>query len=164
MTAPSLEPVEERILKDLETTIAAISQASVVAGFYTDVKKFAAMDRTPLENLPLPCVVLVHTGTKHEWGPIGLYESVCTVDLYLVLNRSSNTTWRRDLLRFAADVRRAVMVDAHRGNVAGQANAFDTHVVRTEIDHTTEGQNVVQARVSLEIQFRDLIDDLTATA
>jgi hypothetical protein len=79
MVAPSLEPVEERVLKDLESTLAAISHGEPRRGLLHRREEGRAMDRTPLENLPLPCVVLVHhTGTEHEWGPIGLYESVAT--------------------------------------------------------------------------------------
>lgn len=165
MVAPALEPVEYRVVADLESTLAAISTSSIVADFYTNVKTVIPMDRSPAENLPMPCVVVHHTGTEHDWGPIGLYQTVVNVDLYLVIPRTdSATTWRRDLYRFAADVRRAVMIDAHRGSVSGQANAFDTHVVRTEIGGETEGKNTAMARLAIQFQFRDSIDDLTQSA
>lgn len=162
MVAPTLDPVEERALQNLETTLGAISTTSLVADFYTDVKAVISMDRDPRENLPTPCAVLHHMGTDHEWGPIGLYESLAHVDVYLVIQRTK--TWRRDLLRFCADVRRALMVDAHRGNVSGQANAFDTHVINTALDPEAEGKNTAMARLAVQFQFRDSIDDLTQSA
>lgn len=166
MTAPTLEPVEERALQDLETTLAGISTSSLVASFYTNVATVVPMDRAPLENIVLPAVVIEHVGTEHEFPDVspGQYDSVGHVRLYLVINREP--TWRRDLLRFAADVRRAVMVDAHRGagNANGNVNCFDTLVSRTVIGEETEGMNQAVALLELQFQFRDSVDDLTQSA
>jgi hypothetical protein len=88
------------------------------------------------------------------------------VDLYLVIlnRRAQRRPGAATSYRFAADVRRAVMVDAHRGSVSGQANAFDTHVVRTEIDHEPRGRTSRKRASRLQFQFRDSIDDLTQSA
>lgn len=168
MSAPALEPVEERILQDLETTLGAIATTSMVAEFYTDVRKVHAMDKVLGQNVETPSIIVHHLGTTHTFhaaagGDGGLFESTINLELYCILARTG-PTWRRDLVRFAADVRRAVMVDPHRGNVSGQANAFDCLVGETAIAPLVDGHNGPAARLTLQIQFRDYVNDPTLSA
>lgn len=169
MSAPALEPVEQRILLDLEAVLAAISTTHVSVPFYTNVRRVYTMDKALGQTVETPCVLVAHTGTTHDYhafagGDGGLFESVINLELYPIVSRSG-PNWRRDIVRFAADVRRAVMVDPHRGtDGSGNVNAFDSTVHQSDFANEVDGHNQAMARLTMQIQFRDYVNDPTLTA
>lgn len=163
MTAPALEPVEVRILDDLQGTLTQISPTHPTVPFYTNVKAVRLMDQDPsnVDALPLPCIVVAHLGTSHRWaGMTGAQcENIAGLAVFCFVPR--NTNWRRDLIRFVSDVRRAFQVDHQRGLQDDQPNAFDTSVDNSEISNLVDGNNVAMARLDVSITYRDSFLDPT---
>jgi len=156
---PALEPVESRILDNLKSTLAAITAG---ADYYTSVLKVHDMDQGFLQARELPAICVEHKGTPEEpYDSTGLVMANSIVDLYCVAPKTP--TWRRDILRFAADVKKALRVDCGRGVTPdGQANAFDTTVDNTVLANEADGFPVALARLEVRVTFRYLFNDPTA--
>lgn len=155
---PALEPVEERILQDVQTTLAAIAAGDA---YYTTVKRVHGMTQDPLECRELPAICVTYEQTPEEYGAIDVVECGLKLQLYLVMDKQRDT-WRRDLTRFVADVKKALRVDHGRGNVNGQANAFDTLITNTVLANQTDNFPVAMARVEVQVTYRHLVEDPTA--
>lgn len=156
MPAPTIEPVEQRILQNVLTTLADISTTSTNGDFFTDVEAVHLMDQAPDavgQTLDLPCVVVVHKGLEAAWGEAtGLVMKRQALDIYCIHNRTD--TWLRDILRFAHDVERALAIDWKRGEQDGQPNAFDTLFLASDVGNLVEGNRIAMARVSVAVDFR----------
>lgn len=165
MTAPAIEPVENRILENVETVLRAISPTSVDADFYTTVNGVFVMDRSPSAPIvDVPAVVIIHMGTAREQYCQDLDLCTLNLELYLVMNRGQ--TWRRDLQRFSADVRKALLLDRNRGSTdtgmpSQMANAFDTDINDADPGNFLDGHNVAIARLVVAVTYRDSIFDPT---
>lgn len=164
MTAPTLEPVEYRILDDLRTTLEAIATDHPSVSFYTDVKKVHVMNQNPTgtgNTLEMPCAVLIGKGLVSEYyDATELVAKRAWFDIYLLIERK--TTWLRDVYRFASDIERAVLVDCKRGTTPDDnANAFDTTLLEVDIANLEPGNHVAMARVAIAVDFRSSVTDPT---
>lgn len=165
MSVPTLMPVEDRIIENLQTTLAAISTSSLAADFYTNVMRVFVMDQAPGATIvDQPAVVIVHLGTTREQYCQDLDLCILSAELYLVMNRGQN--WRKDLQKFSADVRKALLLDRNRGSLnTGQpnqmVNAFDTDVSDADVGNFLDGHNVAIARLVVKVTYRDSIFDPT---
>lgn len=165
MSVPTLMPVEDRIIENLQTTLAAISTSSLAADFYTNVMRVFVMDQAPGATIvDQPAVVIVHLGTTREQYCQDLDLCILSAELYLVMNRGQN--WRKDLQKFSADVRKALLLDRNRGSLnTGQpnqmVNAFDTDVSDADVGNFLDGHNVAISRLVVKVTYRDSIFDPT---
>jgi hypothetical protein len=164
MVVPTLDPVEERIIANLQTTLAGISPTSLTANYYTQVNHVFVMDQAPTEEtVDQPAIVIVHVGTTRQFYCQDLDECVLSVDLYLIQVRNGDT-WRRDAERFAADVRKALLLDRGRGSVSSIANAFDTDIVDEAQPNLLEANNTTLSRIAVKVVYRESILDPTVSA
>lgn len=165
MTAPTLEPVEHRVVLNIETVLRAISPASLTADFYTTVRSVHVMDKAPAAVVvDQPAIAIFHLGTERDQYCQDLDLCFSRFELWLVLNRGQN--WRRDLQRFTADVRKALLLDRNRGSTnTGQpnqmANAFDTDVLEVHPGNFIDGHNVAMAQMNVTVTYRESIFDPT---
>lgn len=167
MSAPTLMPVEDRIIENLQSTLAAISTSSITADFYTDVMRVFVMDQAPAAPAVVndsPAVVIVHMGTKREQYCQDLDLCLLSCELWLVMNRGQD--WRKDLQKFSADVRKALLLDRNRGSLnTGQpnqmVNAFDTDIDDVGPGNFIDGHNTAMARLVVTVTYRDSIFDPT---
>jgi hypothetical protein len=158
---PTNEPVEQRILDNVRTTLAAI-----VAGtdYYTSVRRVHDMENHPLQVNEFPAVLVSYVGCEKDLGECnGHVKCDLRLDVYVV-NRKSTATWRRDIERFAADVDKALTSTWTRGELDSQANAFDTLIERTVVADESDGFPVALARLEARIVFRHVFGDPTAAA
>lgn len=158
---PTSEPVEQRILDNVRTTCAAI-----VAGtdYYTTVgARVHDMKGHPLELNEFPAVLVSYIGCEKSQSEIlGLVKCELRLDVYGVCSMQP-ATWRRDIERLAADIEKALTSTWTRGELDGQANAFDTLIERTVIADESDGFPVALARHEVRVIFRHLFGDPTAS-
>lgn len=162
MSVPTNDPVEVRVIEDIQTSLQAISKTHPTAQFFNDIQAVQVFDTNPADTagLPLPCLVLVHEGTTHEWADVtGLCENTMTLAVFCLVEKQS--TWRRDVARLASDVRRALQLDHQRGAVDGQPNAFDTTVIESLTANSLTETNVAMARLTVSVTYRDSFLDPT---
>jgi len=166
VTAPIAETVEERILANVQTTLAAISPLSVEAEYWTTVKRVFRMDRDPADvaTQEVPAIAVIYDASTPYYDFAGVINYDLALQLYLCMAKRSETDWKRDLGRFAADVQRALRLDPRRGVFNDQANAFDTNVSEVRSSNAPPESAVVMARVDVTVQFRHLANDPTAAA
>lgn len=150
------ETVEERIAADLKTTLAAVSIAN---GFSVDVRRVYEMEGSVLTNIEVPCITLLDRGIKEHYGSHDQVE--CRQSFTLALNMERSSGWQRRMRLFANDLKRALRVDCGRGTAGGSANAFDTHIVGSDVANEDDGFPLAVAEVDVEIQFRHLLSDPT---
>lgn len=162
MGVPANDPVEVRIIEDIQSSLEAISTTHPTADFFNNVGAVQVFDTNPADTagLPLPCLVLVHEGTTHEWADVtGLCENTMTLAVFCLVEKQS--TWRRDIARLSSDVRRALQLDHQRGNLDGQPNAFDTSVIESLTANTQTETRVAMARLTVSVTYRDSFLDPT---
>lgn len=158
---PTNEPVEQRILDNVRTTCAAIAAGT---DFYTSVRRVHDMEGLPLAVTEFPAVLVSYEGCESDLGECNGHVK-CDLNLNIyVVNRKSPATWRRDIERFAADVNKALTSTWTRGELDGQANAFDTLIERTVIADESDGFPVALARLETRVVFRHVFGDPTAAA
>lgn len=165
MTAPTNETVEDRIIENVRATLAAISPQSTAESYWTTVKRVHVRDIEPLLAAvgEVPAVVVIYEACVPADGPTGVLAQDLQLQLHLCLSKA-NSNWKRDLSRFAADVKRALLLDAGRGTLDDQPNAFDTTVSELRQANAPEESGLVMARVDVSIHFRHLPNDPTAAA
>lgn len=151
------DTVEERILADLITTLAAIAAGS---DFYTSVARVHRMEGNVLDLPERPAIVVLHDETAQKYGSIDQVECRLKLTLSLVLNREP-ASWSQDIARFVTDVTKALRVDCGRGTFSGYANAFDTYIVGHRMANESDGFPLAIAEVDVEVQFRHLLGDPT---
>lgn len=150
------ETVEERIVADMKATLAAISIAN---GFSVDVRRVYEMEGSVITNVEVPCITLLDRGVKDHYGSQDQVE--CRYAFTLALNQERSAGWQRRMRLFANDVKRALRVDCGRGFAGGSSNAFDTHIVGSDVANEDDGFALAVAEVDVEIQFRHLLSDPT---
>lgn len=153
---PADETVEERILADVLTTLAAIAAG---ADYYTDVERVYRMTGNAIANVERPSVTVLHEDTKDKYGSVDQLEQRLFLTLSLGMDKTDNSA--RDMARFVADVKKALRADYGRGTHNGSANAFDTHIVGHRVANEDDGFPLAIAEVDVEIQFRHLLSDPT---
>jgi hypothetical protein len=166
MSAPTLNPVEDRILENVRDTLAAISTSNPTTDFFSNVATVKLMDTHPsmLASLTLPAI-----GIAYAAGTIGTAEFLTindcelSLEIYLCVPRN-NDQWRRDISRLAADVTRALRVDPGRGTTNDSVNAFDTVVGKAEISNQAGDEPFAMAAMAVTVQYRFKNDDPTNAA
>lgn len=158
---PANEPVEQRILENVRTTCAAITAGT---DYYTTVgARVHDMKGNPLLIKEWPAVLISYVGCEKSLSEmLGLQKCELRLDVYCV-GAMTPATWRRDIERFAADVEKALLSTWTRGELDGQANAFDTLIERTVIADESDGFPVALARHEVRVIFRHLFGDPTAS-
>lgn len=167
MTAPVAELVEERIMADIEAVLRGISPSSTVGSFWTTVKGVHRMDRHPIDLPELPAIAVLYGESQdHGFDATEQISGTVYVDLNVhifCVGQKDSPDWKRDIARFAADVKTALRIDTQRGQLDGQANAFDTIIGTTVISNQPDAFPVPMARVDVQVQYRHLFNDPTAS-
>lgn len=164
MPVPTIEPVQERILANVVTTLQGISTTSVDADYWTDVASVHCMDKTPAQTLQLPCLLVVNHGTESEpYSSTYLNSHVLSLEIFCLVSRK-NENWRRDVARLAADVEKALMIDEQRGTQDGNANAFDTLIAKNLIANETDGYPTAVAQLLVQVTYRTSSKDPSVAA
>ena len=163
MVLPTVEPVQERILANVVTALQGISTTSIDADYWTDVAIVHCMDKTPAGTLQMPCVLVVNHGDESEiYSATGLNSHTLTIEVLGLVSRK-NTDWRRDVGRLAADIEKALMRDRQRGTQSGNANAFDTVIVKNLVANETDGYPTAVAQLLVHVIYRtDSLDPSVA--
>jgi len=154
---PPGDTVEERILANVVTTLAAIATGT---DFYTTVSRVHRMEGNVLDLPERPAVVVLHDDTGQKYGSIDQVECRLKLTLSLVMNREPSS-WSQDIARFVTDVVKALRTDCGRGTASGSSNAFDTYIVGHRVANESDGFPLAIAEVDVEIQFRHLLSDPT---
>lgn len=148
------EPIEFRILQNLQTALLAIS----VAGGYHYTVAAGAVKLDPNQNVealiasggPRPFVVLQLQPETWEYDPANQARLVLPVTIHWISDSTptDDTSRLQTYLRGCADVEQAIAVDITRGGYA-----FDTKIVKRELDLAVDGSQV-WAMVDVEIALR----------
>lgn len=162
MVAPTLEPVEFRIVDDVRTTLEGISPAN--GSYYTTVKRVHLASVAPDgegETKEMPCCVVVFMGaTSQYYEGTKALENVFMLDVFCLMPKTPQ--WQRDIFRFVADVRRALTTTAHRGTVGdGPVNAFDTNFTEWVVANVDKSTTVASARLRFQVISREDFNDPT---
>lgn len=163
MTAPTIETVEERIIANVQSTLAAISPTHPTLAFWTQVRNVFRFDRDPaLVALgEVPAITMVYESCTPSYDFAGAINYELALQLYLCVS-CKDANWKRDLGRFAADVQRALRADPQRGSFADTGNAFDSNISEVRSANAPDpSPAVAMARVDLLVQFRHLATDPT---
>lgn len=151
---PTNDTVEERIIANVITTLALI-----VAGddYYTTIKTVQEMEGSALENIPKPCAIVYYDENDESYGDQDRVQNF--LHLKIGLGTHLGPTWRKDMRRFVADVKRALRVDTGRGTFNESQNAFDTYIDKTVIASATDGFPCGVGQIDITIQYRNLFSD-----
>lgn len=125
MTAPALDPKLERIAQTFEADLRTISTGG---GFYTEAGRSVYQKRQPIEVWNrFPALFVEIPGEELTEGRVDGYASKATI---LVIGYVQSTTPRADVLRLAADAKKAILSRLDRGTVARETRfvGFDTDI------------------------------------
>lgn len=148
-----LDPVELRIIQNLQAALLAIS---VAGGYHHDVAGFAVkLDpnvdvESLLGELKLrPFAILELTPDAFEYSPSNMVriEMPATVHFVNDSDPADDASWLGEFTRLCADVEQAIALDTQRGGLA-----IDTRIESREY-HTFGGQQV-WAMVKLKVTLR----------
>lgn len=148
------EPIEFRILQNLQTALLAIS----VAGGYHYTVAAGAVKLDPNQNVealiapggPRPFVLLEVAPEAWKYFPAGEVRLVLPVTIHWISEStpSDDNSRMQTFFRGCADVEKAIAVDPGRGG-----NAMDTRIVRREFETAVDGSQV-WAQIETEIALR----------
>lgn len=159
--------VEERIIRNVESTLAAIVAG---ASYNTTVRAVRRQEASPRTVSTWPAVIVVHgghggTGEHGEGG----FNSTVTRQLKLLvygcLNANQDTDWPGKLELLASDIENALRADLQRGDDGtGQRNAHMTAIADKAIFDQTEmgGAGVAAVELQVLVTFRHLLTDTTS--
>ncbi len=149
---PAAEPVQERILQDLVTTIQGITQGTDYFNTMQGVKRDTG---GPFEiaHADKPCAFVAGFKTDEHDNIVGSQ----TVHLFAVIEvyfQSPDDNFDTNAQYLIHDVKKAILIDEKRGG-----NAIDTRVEATEVFHSElsapEGVIIVIAKIHFRHGTRD---------
>lgn len=149
---PSILPVRERILANLQTTLESVTGAPTYALKLEQVKRFGGNTQTKITDYP-GCII-VPQEERTDDGRICIQEHWMPVDLLLVVRKE---TWRQDINKLLADVRVALLSDYTRGGLA-----VWTKTIAEDVYEPATTEPVASARMQIQIYYRTAFDDPTA--
>jgi hypothetical protein len=158
---PANETVQDRIIANVLTTLAAIAGGST---YYTTVARVYEMKGNPLQSPEMPCAIVQHMGLDEKYGSIDTIDCNLRLAVALCMPKDESGHWQQLIRQLAEDAKRALRDDFGRGTFAGMQNAFDTYVEGTEVANEADGFPIALAQINVRIQFRHLFDDPTAAA
>lgn len=158
--------VEERIIQDVETTLANIAAG---ANFNSTVRYVRRQEASPTTVQSWPAVILVHSGiagsgVDGEGGFTGTVTRQLKLLVYGCLNATQDKDWPGKLELLASDIENALRVDLARGSDGtGNANAHMTAIADKAIFDQTEmgGAGVAAVELQVLVTFRHLLSDTT---
>ena len=133
---------------------------TIVAGddYYTTIRFVGEMAGSVLENGLKPCAIVYYDDNDESYGDQERVQNF--LNLKITLGIAISPTWKRDMRRFCADVKRALRKDdGARGFFAESANAFDTYIDKTTIATGAEGFPCGVAQIDVTVQYRSLYSD-----
>lgn len=150
--AAGQDPVEERILENIKTTLTGINGAPTYNTTVKQVVEFEAWD----DDLITPACMVLAEASQEEDSEFS-DRQVVTLEFRIVavLSQWTQSSARQATSRFAADIKLALLADITRGG-----HARDTHITRTERFHY-DVQGGPRAGIVLygNVQFRHLRND-----
>ncbi len=141
------EPVEERIVANVITTLQGITVAN---GYNTTVAAVRRQHSNALQLRTWPACIVVHESADKRSKRLGMAPVMLTLTIIMALS-TKDTTWPTLLERFIGDVDDALRVDVTRGG-----DAVVTFSQESQIYDSDELGNtgVVAAQTIVEISYR----------
>lgn len=147
------EPIEFRIVQNLQTALRAIATA---AGFHYDVQTIAvkldpnsAIEAVKSPGGPRPLVLLQVNPERRQYEPGNQLKVIRPITIHWV-NESTATdddSRMQTFFRGCADVEQAIAADVSRGGLA-----VDTRIVRQVFEDSVDGSQV-WAQIEVDVQL-----------
>lgn len=146
----TFDPIDERIIQNVVETLEQMSQASGFAADYT-VTRDKPNGVTPRDGLI--CVV-GRDPVPTDVQPVGLdqYELPVMCVVFAVRTDANETTIKTWLRRYAADIRRKLGQDLHRGGLAANTRFMTKDTIMA-------GAGPAAAIVTASVQYRTRWDN-----
>jgi len=154
VTYPADQTVRERILDNVESSIAAIAPPSYKMTLGADYVR--RWNGSTFDTNSNQIAVVVPLGEEHSDGRIGLIEH--TMNLLIVLGVRAQD-WSTRLQDFISDVRLALTKDAAAWTRGGLA--LTTQVVSDRVFDSTGSDPVAEAHLNVRVLYRTVYDDPT---
>lgn len=157
MTQPTLEPVTERILADIEAALAAISTTHPTLEFWHDVQGVFRQDPEDSRLVAYPNLVVHVTGNITSDDLDADIHSINSEHLLVevIANMREIIDVPKAHQRMIRDIRHAVMQDARRNGLA-----IHTFVGQSESVYPTSTNPKSTVSVALAITYRTRVDAL----
>ncbi len=163
MAVPSLEPVTERILVDIETVLAAISTTHGSLSYWNDVQQVVRQNEEGGHDfIVFPTLVLVVHGNLTVDDLEEDFHSVNSESLLVEVEAHMRDIINVPLAhqRMIRDIRHAVMQAPRRDAVEGTNLAIHTFVGESSSEYPKAAQPISKATVALLVSYRTRVDAL----
>ena len=151
MGMPTTEPVEERIVVDIQTALENISTRDPTTSYWNDVREINRLDGGWPSGDATPALFISldsnDTADNLDEDQHALNEEELRITVHGILEEHNGPSVH--LIRFARDIRTAVMLDPTRS-----ALAEHTFIGQTQYAHGDENQPIAHVAVEVRVQYR----------